>query len=236
MEAPRTPLSSKRSIEQRGRDMGSSKGEEAGGREENSGLFRGASRSPLASRGTRRPAPSLTSFSHAQMGLSSTFVNLEETMENKDDAHTLTVFPSPGDPRRRPVTQFLWDGSESEGEMAKSSGQKGRGGSGMEGMPSVNLNLKLYWMPDKLCKVCYECDTPFSMFRRRHHCRVCGQIFCHLCSSHHTDGKHFGINGFIRTCTTCSNQLQASRRAGRRAERRLSRGRQPISRTALKVL
>lgn len=48
---------------------------------------------------------------------------------------------------------------------------------------------------DKLCKVCYECDTPFTMFRRRHHCRVCGQIFCNNCSSNRVDGRPLGING-----------------------------------------
>ncbi|CAN0078455.1 unnamed protein product [Sphacelaria rigidula] len=45
-----------------------------------------------------------------------------------------------------------------------------------------------------MCKVCYECDTMFTMFRRRHHCRVCGQIFCHHCSNH-VDGRPLGING-----------------------------------------
>jgi len=38
-----------------------------------------------------------------------------------------------------------------------------------------------HWMPDKLCKNCYTCDQPFTMFRRRHHCRLCGQIFCGGC-------------------------------------------------------
>ncbi|CAB3993712.1 1-phosphatidylinositol 3-phosphate 5-kinase-like isoform X3, partial [Paramuricea clavata] len=39
-------------------------------------------------------------------------------------------------------------------------------------------NLKKYWMPDEQCKVCYECGVKFHTFRRRHHCRLCGQIFC----------------------------------------------------------
>ncbi|CAN0515909.1 unnamed protein product, partial [Laminaria digitata] len=50
-------------------------------------------------------------------------------------------------------------------------------------------------MPDKMCKVCYGCHTPFTMFRRRHHCRVCGQIFCHNCSSNQVDARALGING-----------------------------------------
>jgi hypothetical protein len=39
-------------------------------------------------------------------------------------------------------------------------------------------NSRQHWMPDQLCKHCYACDTPFTVFRRRHHCRLCGQVFC----------------------------------------------------------
>ncbi|RUS21309.1 hypothetical protein BC937DRAFT_93091 [Endogone sp. FLAS-F59071] len=31
-----------------------------------------------------------------------------------------------------------------------------------------------YWMPDEASKECYECKAPFTMFRRKHHCRICG--------------------------------------------------------------
>jgi hypothetical protein len=41
---------------------------------------------------------------------------------------------------------------------------------------------KDYWVDDSKCKACYECETPFSMLVRRHHCRVCGRIFCANCT------------------------------------------------------
>ena len=41
-----------------------------------------------------------------------------------------------------------------------------------------------HWMPDRLCKQCYACDSPFTVFRRRHHCRICGQVFCNTCSGY----------------------------------------------------
>lgn len=34
------------------------------------------------------------------------------------------------------------------------------------------------WMPDKDCDYCFDCQKKFTTFRRKHHCRVCGQIFC----------------------------------------------------------
>ncbi|KAL2555058.1 1-phosphatidylinositol-3-phosphate 5-kinase FAB1B [Forsythia ovata] len=40
-----------------------------------------------------------------------------------------------------------------------------------------------FWMPDQSCRVCYECDSQFSLFNRRHHCRLCGRVFCAKCTS-----------------------------------------------------
>ncbi|CAK9179826.1 unnamed protein product [Ilex paraguariensis] len=40
-----------------------------------------------------------------------------------------------------------------------------------------------FWMPDQSCMVCYECDSQFTLFNRRHHCRLCGRVFCAKCTS-----------------------------------------------------
>ncbi|CAA3014733.1 1-phosphatidylinositol-3-phosphate 5-kinase FAB1B-like isoform X2 [Olea europaea subsp. europaea] len=40
-----------------------------------------------------------------------------------------------------------------------------------------------FWMPDQSCRVCYECDSQFTLFNRRHHCRLCGRVFCARCTS-----------------------------------------------------
>ena len=37
------------------------------------------------------------------------------------------------------------------------------------------------WVDDSKATNCYSCDTEFTMFTRRHHCRYCGKIFCHNC-------------------------------------------------------
>jgi hypothetical protein len=64
-------------------------------------------------------------------------------------------------------------------------------------------------MPDRLCRTCYECETPFNMFRRRHHCRLCGQVFCHKCSSYLIDGRLVLLTGMVRVCTTCHQAHKA---------------------------
>jgi hypothetical protein len=60
-------------------------------------------------------------------------------------------------------------------------------------------------MPDKICKVCYNCEETFTMYRRRHHCRMCGQIFCDRCSSEVVDGSQMiGLGpGLHRSCGLC---------------------------------
>jgi 1-phosphatidylinositol-3-phosphate 5-kinase len=62
---------------------------------------------------------------------------------------------------------------------------------------------KEYWMPDENCLTCYECSAVFTTFVRRHHCRLCGQIFCWRCSSNTVDGRPYGIEAPMRTCNHC---------------------------------
>ena len=38
-----------------------------------------------------------------------------------------------------------------------------------------------HWAPDGEVAECTECYRRFGLFRRRHHCRACGQIFCGRC-------------------------------------------------------
>ncbi|XP_011640155.1 1-phosphatidylinositol 3-phosphate 5-kinase isoform X2 [Pogonomyrmex barbatus] len=63
--------------------------------------------------------------------------------------------------------------------------------------------LRSYWMPDSVSKQCYDCGERFTTFRRRHHCRVCGQIFCSKCCSDQIPGKIMGCTGDLRVCTYC---------------------------------
>eukprot|EP01062_Namystynia_karyoxenos_P063950 TRINITY_DN567_c0_g3_i1.p1 TRINITY_DN567_c0_g3~~TRINITY_DN567_c0_g3_i1.p1 ORF type:complete len:2175 (+),score=474.88 TRINITY_DN567_c0_g3_i1:78-6527(+) len=38
------------------------------------------------------------------------------------------------------------------------------------------------WQADKSLKACCQCSKSFGAFRRRHHCRACGMLFCDNCS------------------------------------------------------
>ena len=43
------------------------------------------------------------------------------------------------------------------------------------------LKGKDHWILDSKAKTCYNCEHNFTTFRRRHHCRYCGNIFCNKC-------------------------------------------------------
>ncbi|CAN8019922.1 unnamed protein product [Ixodes persulcatus] len=46
-----------------------------------------------------------------------------------------------------------------------------------------NLSLReAVWTSDKDASCCRQCNKPFSVARRKHHCRSCGEIFCNACS------------------------------------------------------
>eukprot|EP00951_Prasinocladus_malaysianus_P021891 scaffold181927_cov28-Prasinocladus_malaysianus.AAC.1 len=39
-----------------------------------------------------------------------------------------------------------------------------------------------FWVDDQACASCYECGATFTLLNRKHHCRVCGRVFCGRCS------------------------------------------------------
>jgi 1-phosphatidylinositol-3-phosphate 5-kinase len=65
-----------------------------------------------------------------------------------------------------------------------------------------------FWMRDENAKDCFHCGEPFSTFRRKHHCRTCGQIFDNKCTLL-IDGMHFGSSSSVRVCKPCEAIINA---------------------------
>ncbi|XP_062378777.1 lateral signaling target protein 2 homolog isoform X2 [Sardina pilchardus] len=59
------------------------------------------------------------------------------------------------------------------------------------------------WVPDDACSACVSCKAPFTVIRRKHHCRSCGKIFCSRCSSHSAPLPRYGQMKPVRVCTHC---------------------------------
>ncbi|RLN80565.1 hypothetical protein BBJ28_00000169 [Nothophytophthora sp. Chile5] len=50
------------------------------------------------------------------------------------------------------------------------------------GMLTQHETVSGRWVEDAAARTCAKCERVFSLVNRRHHCRVCGEIFCHACS------------------------------------------------------
>ena len=78
----------------------------------------------------------------------------------------------------------------------------------ISGKLKSKLLSREFWMRDENAKDCFHCGEPFSTFRRKHHCRTCGQIFDNKCTSL-IDGMHFGSSSSIRVCKPCEAIINA---------------------------
>ncbi len=112
-------------------------------------------------------------------------------------------------------TLFGGSSSSSSGRGGSRESPGGKGGKGAQGTgadlgggTSAGLTSggKHFWMDDKKCKNCYECDSAFTLFNRRHHCRKCGKVFCSKCASNNIPSfneSHDGKQVNVRVCNYC---------------------------------
>jgi hypothetical protein len=120
----------------------------------------------------------------------------EETSPRKTlvRAQTQTTLSSPNHPSRAKSSDAIHE-DEMKNTLFPASTLRQRASS------------KQFWMPDSRVTMCYECLAPFSVIKRKHHCRICGQIFCWKCSNNFISGEKWGYNGTVRVCEYCKNLM-----------------------------
>ncbi|XP_033231904.1 lateral signaling target protein 2 homolog isoform X2 [Belonocnema kinseyi] len=59
------------------------------------------------------------------------------------------------------------------------------------------------WVPDNDAPRCMACQAGFTVVRRRHHCRNCGNVFCGRCSSNNVPLPRYGHTKPVRVCNRC---------------------------------
>jgi hypothetical protein len=73
-----------------------------------------------------------------------------------------------------------------------------------ESKTDLNNFNKNMWIPDDKAQACYNCQKQFSaIFLRKHHCRICGNVFCKDCSDKTVEGKYWGTHKEIKVCDYC---------------------------------
>ncbi|XP_051871690.1 FYVE and coiled-coil domain-containing protein 1 isoform X2 [Pristis pectinata] len=63
------------------------------------------------------------------------------------------------------------------------------------------LRTEARWLGDREVNYCLDCQSQFTWWLRRHHCRLCGRIFCYYCSNNFVMTKHSGKRE--RCCRAC---------------------------------
>ena len=63
------------------------------------------------------------------------------------------------------------------------------------------------WAEDASASHCKLCADKFNLFRRRHHCRSCGDILCGSCSSMKLSYPWLDLNEKTRACTACYDAI-----------------------------
>ncbi|KAL6229602.1 hypothetical protein BDW75DRAFT_93395 [Aspergillus navahoensis] len=89
---------------------------------------------------------------------------------------------------------------------SRNQSRRPNAGDGVVTQLRSRLLSKDFWMRDENAKDCFHCGEPFSTFRRKHHCRTCGQIFDSKCTLL-ISGEKFGQPGTIRVCKPCEHMI-----------------------------
>lgn len=118
------------------------------------------------------------------------FFSPYENINSAGGGSTLSSFPNVQTPTAATSSASLINGSNSDNNDGSSLC-----GGGMSTFSTVKPTLDYFqirfcpeenWLPDRQVITCmgHECNVSFSFFNRRHHCRLCGRIFCAACCSH----------------------------------------------------
>ena len=76
-----------------------------------------------------------------------------------------------------------------------------------EKIKEENNDDKNFWIPDDHMTNCYKCNSKFiSLISRKHHCRICGNIFCKSCLETVCEITIYGGEKKIKVCSYCQQK------------------------------
>lgn len=142
----------------------------------------------------------------------------EGRQTKRSSSSNSTTCSSPSERLSEPVGTFRWKKSESSpAEMLPEAFErKSTSQAQVEENPVLNQPNELFllhihsivpkseWVSDRERSSCRECERPFRVWRTRHHCRACGEVFCEKCSSQTLIFR----NESVRACDACVQKIQ----------------------------
>jgi len=68
--------------------------------------------------------------------------------------------------------------------------------------------ISCVWVDDREVMACPICHCTFTFFRRKHHCRLCGGVFCWYCSTTRVKVvvTNTFVEEFVRLCDICAKK------------------------------
>eukprot|EP00978_Attheya_sp_CCMP212_P032199 scaffold124401_cov54-Attheya_sp.AAC.1 len=151
------------------------------------------------------PTPTIPKKTH-QIPMQSSSSSGRDTHQPMYQPHNFNSMPNPAESYGRSRSNSI--GSVST--LASYSSMAQGSNSNANALPP--LDFKVIMINDELRDICPSCDGTFSMSKRRHHCRLCGDVFCDACSSHRQllplDGPEFEKP--VRLCDSCSTNVSKS--------------------------
>jgi len=112
-----------------------------------------------------------------------------------DDGKNLTLIgspPIPGIPTGEPITEL----EDYEIKFVAAGGRH------------IGVLVARQWIRDEDATECTKCKAVFTAFRRKHHCRNCGGIFCGRCTQNRVTIMRLGYSVPQRVCEKCFEQLK----------------------------
>ena len=78
-----------------------------------------------------------------------------------------------------------------------------------------SLNNENIWIDDDSVTSCHNCKEIFSLFNRRHHCRLCGKIYCYECCEYSIKtnllDELINIEDYLNECLNTNIKLKKKR-------------------------
>ncbi|EQC36415.1 hypothetical protein SDRG_05872 [Saprolegnia diclina VS20] len=149
-----------------------------------------------------REVPSLSTFGYRRDSLRRTGFLIVPSATSPEIVH-VTYLVSSSSPREVPMDK--WESALSQRLLCLSTLGPLVAQRRLSQLPIVDRAL---WVPDSQRKFCAVCLQSFH-FRRKHHCRSCGEVVCASCADHHTlDVPVLGLLP-VRLCNVCIGKANA---------------------------
>lgn len=88
-----------------------------------------------------------------------------------------------------------------------------------------DINMAPVWCDKKSVTCCAKCTTAFNLFKKKHHCRACGKVYCDTCTKNKIILKHIDTAAMQRVCDICLDLIKMNTVSSKKRLDRLMRSR-----------